>query len=194
MWQSERIKHWLGSTSQDVIVNRKSQLRGSISCGVSKMLCGPKQPWPSSKQESMVSLAEAWLGTHRHLGHLRASRQESQLPESPRVPRGQLWVQPLLLLQPELCSRDTRGAGWGWGSPRALAPPGQGGGRAMKCLSYPTRSVLIKQEMLPGCQSSSLAFQSVLEQLLVQVWALPVLGVIAAEKSLKCRREVAHGM
>lgn len=64
----------------------------------------------------------------------------------------------------------------------------------MKCLSYPTRSVLIKQEMLPGCQSSSLAFQSVLEQLLVQVWALPVLGVIAGEKNLKCRREVAHGM
>lgn len=41
MWQSKRIKHWLGSISQNVIVNRKSDLRGSISCGVSEMPLWP---------------------------------------------------------------------------------------------------------------------------------------------------------
>lgn len=57
------------------------------------------------------------------------------------------------------------------------------------------RSILINQKTLPACQGYCLAFQYVLEEdSLLQEWPLPVLGEIALERKLKCRREVAHGM
>lgn len=183
MWQSKRIKHWLGSTSQNVIVNRKSELRGSISCGVSKTLCRPKQPpvLRVAKQKAgswWPAWPKAWLRTHRHRATLGAKGQES-----PGVQRGELWIQPL----PSAAAMGSLVLGQSRGRRRKS-------NEMFELQLSPIRSMLIKQETLPGCQSSSLAFQSVVEELLVQGWALPVLGEISVEKNLKCRREVTHGM
>lgn len=191
MWQSKTIKHWLGSTSQDVTVNRKSELRGSISCGVSKMLWGPKQPsvLRVAKQQT-GSQWSAWpepgWGHTAPWAMLRA-RQAADwaLQGHPVLRKERSGYNHFLLLQPRAgCA----------GTVQELL---QAKEQEEKCLngSCPlSEAYLIKQDMLPGCQNSSLAFQSVLEELLVQGWALPVLGDIAPEKNLKCRREAAHGM
>ena len=71
MWQSKRIKHWLGSTSQNVIVNRKSELRGSISRGVSDIALGPRitNCFKSGQAENSKSVVSVAHGTKPGQGH-----------------------------------------------------------------------------------------------------------------------------
>lgn len=143
---------------------------------------------PSRKQESVVSLAEAWLGTHRHLGHAESQQTGEPAPRvTPCSERRALGT-----TSPAAAATCTLVLG----QPTSTRSSRTGRRKSNETLELqlsPIKSMLLKQEMLPGCQSSSLAFQSVLEQLLVKGWALPVLGDIAA-KNLECRREVAHGM
>lgn len=71
MWQSKRIKYWLGSTSQNVIVNRKSGLSGSISRGVSEIAPGLRitNCFKSGQAENSESVASVAHGTKPGQGH-----------------------------------------------------------------------------------------------------------------------------
>lgn len=99
MWQSKRIKHWLGSTSQNVIVNRKSKLRGSISRGVSEIALEPQMTkcFKSGQAENSESVVGVACGTmpHSDLGRsMRWSRETPNSPESPSAQIGKVWLQP----------------------------------------------------------------------------------------------------
>lgn len=179
MWQSKTIKHWLGSTSQDVTVNRKSELRGSISCGVSKTLWGPKQL-------SVLRVAKQQTGTwwsawpEPGWGHtapwatLRASRQQTELSRVTLCSERRA----LDTTTSSCCSHVQVVLGQSKSTHSSRGRRRKSNGIFELQLS-PIRSRLIKQKMLPGCQSCSLAFQSVLEELLVQdgpyqSWVIPL--------------------
>lgn len=135
MWQSKRIKHWLGSTSQKVIVNRKSGLSGSISRGVSEIALGPQitNCLKGTKQKTVIQWStwhKALLGTHSDLGHSKSWAGETLCSrESPSTQMGKKGLDPasFLLLQPfaHSCQR----------SPWAHAPLREGGETVIKYLN-----------------------------------------------------------
>lgn len=101
MWQSKRIKHWLGSRSQNVIVNRKSGPSGSISHGVSEIALGPQitNCFRSSQAENSESVVGMAQGTEPGRGRtvtwatLRAGQANAVL--SGVTSRGEVWLQPV---------------------------------------------------------------------------------------------------